>query len=56
MLTPRLVACQFIAADLVAMFELTFQDDQLAVVDERHYQLVSEMISDSELLKMAHLD
>ena len=37
----RAVAAQFMAAGVVSLFELTLQDDDVRVVDERHYKLVS---------------
>ena len=40
-LTPRAIAVQFIGADVIAMFELVFQGEILAVIDEKHYRLVS---------------
>jgi hypothetical protein len=36
----RAIATQFMPDGVVALFELTLQDDQIKVVDERHYQLV----------------
>lgn len=36
----RPIAAQFMADGVVAMFELTLQDDQVKVVEERHYKLV----------------
>lgn len=41
MLTPRAVAVQFIGSEVIAMFELVFQDDELKVIDEKHYLLVN---------------
>jgi len=37
----RPVSVQFMANDLIAMFELTVEDGQIRVVDERHYKLVA---------------
>ncbi|MDD4867008.1 MAG: hypothetical protein PHQ28_07800 [Mycobacterium sp.] len=37
---PRPVVAQFMADDVVALFELTLQDDEVRIVDERHYKLV----------------
>lgn len=34
------VAAQFMADNVVALFELTLQDDEVKVVEERHYKLV----------------
>lgn len=36
----RAIATQFMPDGVVALFELTLKDDQIKVVDERHYQLV----------------
>lgn len=36
----RAIAAQFMAEGVVALFELTLQDDDIKVVDERHYKLV----------------
>jgi hypothetical protein len=37
----RAISTQFMQDDLIAMFELTIQDDQVKVVNEKHYKLVS---------------
>jgi hypothetical protein len=37
----RAVSAQFMEGGVVALFELTLQDDEVRVVDERHYRLVS---------------
>jgi len=39
-LTPRAVAVQFVDKEVIVMFELAFQGEDLKVVDERHYRLV----------------
>lgn len=36
----RAVSAQFMSDDRIAMFELTVQDDEVKVVDEKHYRLV----------------
>lgn len=36
----RAISVQFMALGLIAMFELVLQDDELRVVEERHYELV----------------
>ena len=36
----RAISTQFMADDLIALFELTVEADQVKVVDERHYRLV----------------
>jgi hypothetical protein len=37
---PRAISAQFMDDEKVAMFELTVEDDQVVVVDEKHYKLV----------------
>lgn len=37
----RAISTQFMADDLIALFELTVQDDEIKLVQERHYKLVS---------------
>lgn len=39
-LTCRAVSAQFMSDNRIAMFELTVQDGDIKVVDEKHYQLV----------------
>ena len=36
----RAISAQFMTDDVVALFELTLQDDDIKVVEERHYRLV----------------
>jgi hypothetical protein len=36
----RAISAQFMDGGVVALFELTLQDDEIRVVDERHYRLV----------------
>lgn len=36
----RAIAAQFMDDEIVALFELTLQDDEIKVVDEKHYKLV----------------
>jgi len=36
----RAIAAQFMDAQIVALFELTLQDDEVKVVEERHCRLV----------------
>jgi hypothetical protein len=46
----RPVSAQFMADGVIAMFELTMQDGQIRVVDEKHYKLVpSAQITTEEL-------
>jgi hypothetical protein len=54
-LTPRLVAVQFITKDVVAMFELVFQGEDLKKADEKQYKLVkANEILDDDLKTMAN--
>ncbi|OIO61204.1 MAG: endonuclease [Alphaproteobacteria bacterium CG_4_10_14_0_2_um_filter_63_37] len=39
-LVCRAVSAQFMTEDRIAMFELTVDDDEIKIVDERHYRLV----------------
>jgi len=39
-LACRAVSAQFMSANRIAMFELTVQDGEIKIVDEKHYQLV----------------
>lgn len=46
----RAISAQFMASDLIAMFELCVEDDEIKIVDEKHYQLVAARdISSDEL-------
>lgn len=46
----RAVSAQFMAANKIALFELTVEDGQIKVIDERHYMLVpNEDISSNDL-------
>ena len=36
----RAIAAQFMENEVIALFELTLQDDEIKVVEERHYRLV----------------
>ncbi len=36
----RVIAAHFMDAQIVALFDLTLQDDEIKVVEERHYRLV----------------
>lgn len=46
----RSISAQFMADNLIALFELTVENDEVKVVDERHYRLVpSDQIDDSDL-------
>lgn len=39
-LTTRAIAAQFMAEEVIAMFELTVSQDRVQIVEERHYKLV----------------
>ncbi len=47
----RAIAAQFMADRIVALFELTLQDDEIKVVDERHYRLVPAKKLDQEAIR-----
>jgi hypothetical protein len=47
---PRSVSAQFMGGDIIAMFELTFDGDEVSIVAEKHYRLVtSRDISSTDL-------
>jgi hypothetical protein len=49
-LTCRPVSAQFMAGDVIAMFELTIEGDEVKVFEEKHYRLVpSDQIQDEDL-------
>ncbi len=47
----RAVSAQFMSEERIAMFELTVQDGDIKVVDEKHYQLVSATSISSDDLR-----
>jgi hypothetical protein len=48
----RPIAAQFMADSTVALFELTLVDDEIKIVDERHYRLVpSTDLAQSEITR-----
>ncbi len=50
----RAVSAQFMSEERIALFELTVQDSEIKVVDERHYQLVqASSISADDLRQYA---
>jgi len=54
-LVPRPVSAQFMKNNIIALFELTIQDGQVRIVDEKHYQLVeNQQISREELSTYQH--
>jgi hypothetical protein len=48
-LVCRSISAQFMDDDRIAIFELTVQDDQVRIVDEKHYRLVAGNVSDEDL-------
>jgi hypothetical protein len=55
-LTPRVVAVQFVGTDVIVMFELALQGEDLRVVEEKHYRLVgASEITKEDLATMANL-
>jgi hypothetical protein len=50
-LACRAISAQFMAGDVIALFELTIESDLVKVVDEAHYKLVpADQISSDELV------
>ena len=47
----RPIAAQFMTGDVVALFELTLQGDEVKVVEERHYQLVPASKLDQDAIR-----
>lgn len=47
----RAIAAQFMTDGTIALFELTLQDDQVRVVEERHYKLVPAAELDGEAIR-----
>ena len=47
----RAVAAQFMKHQAIALFELTLQDDEIRIVDERHYRLVPADNLDDEAIR-----
>ena len=49
-LTPRAISAQFMQNKIIALFELTLENDEVKIVEERHYSLVpANSISDEDL-------
>lgn len=48
-LVCRSISAQFMDDERIAIFELTVQDDQVRIVEERHYKLVSGPVSLEDL-------
>jgi hypothetical protein len=54
-LTARAISAQFMEDAVIALFELTLEDDEVRVVDERHYCLVpAKSIGGDDLKKYAN--
>lgn len=51
-LTCRAVSAQFMSENRIAMFELTVQNGDIKVVDEKHYQLVAARAITADDLRM----
>lgn len=47
----RAIAVQFMGQHVVALFELTLQDDEIKVVEERHYRLVPAKDLDRDAIR-----
>jgi hypothetical protein len=50
-LIVRAISTQFMTEQLIAMFELTVADDEVKIVDEKHYQLVTADQISPDLLR-----
>ncbi len=49
-LSCRPISAQFMADDIIALFELTLQGDEVRIVEEKHYKLVpSDQIGAADL-------
>ena len=54
-LTARAISAQFKQDNIIALFELTLEDDEVKIVDERHYSLVpANTIGDDDLKRYAN--
>jgi len=54
-LTPRAISAQFMQNKVIALFELTLEDDEVKIVEERHYCLVpGKSIDDEDLQDYAN--
>ncbi|MGY9339228.1 hypothetical protein ACTM7U_06145 [Citrobacter braakii] len=52
----KAVSAQFMANNKIAMFELVVQDDEVKIVDEKHYLLVSaSSITDGDIVQYSQL-
>jgi hypothetical protein len=47
----RPIAAQFMSGDIIALFELTLDDGQVKVVEERHYKLVPASELDRDAIR-----
>ena len=47
----RAIAAQFMKDGEIALFELTLKDDEVRVVEERHYRLVSADKLDGDAIR-----
>lgn len=47
----RAIAAQFMDDQIIALFELTLQDDEIKVVEERHYRLVPATKIDNDAIR-----
>jgi hypothetical protein len=47
----RAIAAQFMENEIVALFELTLQGDEIKVVEERHYRLVPAKKLDRDAIR-----
>jgi hypothetical protein len=54
-LTARAISAQFMQDNIIALFELTLEDHEVKIVEERHYRLVpANSIGDDDLKRYAN--
>ena len=54
-LTARAISAQFMQDNIIALFELTLEDHEVKIVEERHYRLVpANSIGEDDLKRYAN--
>lgn len=51
-LSPRAVSAQFMADDVIALFELDFDGSDVTIIDEKHYKLTEPSLISAQDLKL----
>jgi hypothetical protein len=55
-LVCRAISAQFLSSDLIALFELTLKDEDVRILEEKHYNLVpSDKITRDDLRNYSHI-